>query len=434
MGLDLQKDPAILNAAYDDSRGVTARFNLNLLRRINRELGADFDLDAWEHRAGYHPERGRVEMRLRSRRAQQVTIDGRSYSFREGETIHTENSCKYTPEGIGSLAAEARLAAGPRLVRRGPLLQREPVRTRLAQWELWGGQGRICRFSPVRPTAPKGVPYMEADRADLGHQYRGGAGDERGALPRRWRRRTTSSSRCRTSARRSGTWRTRRWFFETFLLEPPLPATGPSTRVRATSSTPTTTAVGARHPRPQRGLLIAARRSPRSTPTARHVDAAMRRAARRRPTERRWDELAPLARAGPEPRAAAPGTAPHGHQAHPRRQPAPAGLRAGRRCRGSAAPRPLAWLALRRRPRRDRPRRRRASPSTTRGRATPSTCSRSGSPSGPSTNGEYLAFIGGRRLLAAASSGSRTAGATVQERGWAAPLYWEQRRRRLVDA
>jgi L-histidine Nalpha-methyltransferase len=111
MGLDLRKDPALLHAAYNDSRGVTARFNLNLLRRINRELGADFDLEAWEHHAPYDADRGRVEMHLVSRREQTVRIGRREYRFRNGETIHTENSCKYSPEGIRDLgrAADLRL-------------------------------------------------------------------------------------------------------------------------------------------------------------------------------------------------------------------------------------------------------------------------------------------------------------------------------------
>lgn len=104
LGLDLHKEASILNAAYDDSQGVTARFNLNLLRRLNRELDADFQLDAFRHRAFYNEGEGRVEMHLVSLHDQWVTIAGQSVLFRAGETIHTENSHKYTRAQIQSLA------------------------------------------------------------------------------------------------------------------------------------------------------------------------------------------------------------------------------------------------------------------------------------------------------------------------------------------
>ena len=96
IGVDLKKDADRLNAAYNDSRGVTAAFNLNLLARINRELGANFDLAAFRHRAFYDQALGRIEMHLESTKAQSVTIGGRVLHFREGETIHTENSYKYS--------------------------------------------------------------------------------------------------------------------------------------------------------------------------------------------------------------------------------------------------------------------------------------------------------------------------------------------------
>lgn len=111
IGVDLKKDPARLHAAYNDRRGVTARFNLNLLERINRELGADFDLDAFRHRAFYDEPRGRIEMHLQSLREQRVRIAGRVVRFREGETIHTENSYKYSIDGFHALAGRAGLAA-----------------------------------------------------------------------------------------------------------------------------------------------------------------------------------------------------------------------------------------------------------------------------------------------------------------------------------
>ena len=107
IGVDLIKDPAVLDAAYNDAQGVTAEFNLNLLARLNRELGADFDLGAFRHRASYSAQLGRIEMHLVSLRAQRVTLGGRAFAFREGEKIHTENSCKYTVEQFAALAAAA---------------------------------------------------------------------------------------------------------------------------------------------------------------------------------------------------------------------------------------------------------------------------------------------------------------------------------------
>jgi dimethylhistidine N-methyltransferase len=107
IGVDLIKDAKILNAAYDDAAGVTAKFNLNLLARINRELGADFDLSAFSHEAFYNAERRRIEMHLASCRRQKVRVAGRAIDFRAGETIHTENSYKYTIESFGALARGA---------------------------------------------------------------------------------------------------------------------------------------------------------------------------------------------------------------------------------------------------------------------------------------------------------------------------------------
>jgi len=110
IGVDLKKDPARLDAAYNDARGVTAAFNLNLLARINRELGADFDLPAFRHRAYYDEKQGRIEMHLESIRDQAVTIGGRAIRFRKGETIHTENSYKYSVREFQQLATGAGLA------------------------------------------------------------------------------------------------------------------------------------------------------------------------------------------------------------------------------------------------------------------------------------------------------------------------------------
>lgn len=107
IGVDLRKDPEILEAAYDDAQGVTAQFNLNLLRRANRELGADFDLAGFRHEAVWDDALGRIEMRLVSLRAQTVRLGGRRFTFAEGERIHTEDSHKYTLEGFAELAARA---------------------------------------------------------------------------------------------------------------------------------------------------------------------------------------------------------------------------------------------------------------------------------------------------------------------------------------
>jgi dimethylhistidine N-methyltransferase len=107
VGVDLKKDAAVLNAAYNDARGVTAAFNLNLLRRINRELGADFDLAAFRHHAFYNAARGRIEMHLLSLGDQVVRIGRRTMRFRAGETIHTENSCKYSVAEFRGLARGA---------------------------------------------------------------------------------------------------------------------------------------------------------------------------------------------------------------------------------------------------------------------------------------------------------------------------------------
>jgi L-histidine Nalpha-methyltransferase len=107
IGIDLQKDPAILIPAYDDSEGVTAAFNKNILVRANRELGTDFDLDGFSHRAVYNNDRGRVEMHLVSDRDQAVTVGSRSFDFAAGEHIHTENSHKYTVAGFQAMAREA---------------------------------------------------------------------------------------------------------------------------------------------------------------------------------------------------------------------------------------------------------------------------------------------------------------------------------------
>jgi L-histidine N-alpha-methyltransferase len=109
VGIDLRKDRAVLEAAYDDAQGVTAEFNLNVLARINRELGGHFDLDSFAHRAVYNEEPGRIEMYLISKKEQRVPIDtlALDVTLSAGEPIHTENSYKYSPAEIASLAGDA---------------------------------------------------------------------------------------------------------------------------------------------------------------------------------------------------------------------------------------------------------------------------------------------------------------------------------------
>jgi dimethylhistidine N-methyltransferase len=132
VGIDQRKDRAVLEPAYDDARGVTAEFNLNLLTRINRELEADFDLNAFCHRALYNDEAGRIEMYLVSMRRQRVRIAGirLDFEFEAGEAIHTENSYKYSSAEIDALAN----AAG---------LRRE------RQWHDSGGRFSLNLFAPA---------------------------------------------------------------------------------------------------------------------------------------------------------------------------------------------------------------------------------------------------------------------------------------------
>jgi dimethylhistidine N-methyltransferase len=104
IGVDLEKDERILYDAYNDAAGVTGRFNLNVLVRINRELGGNFDLSGFTHRSIYNRERHRIEMHLISRKAQTVRVLGQSFSFRPGESIHTESSYKYSLERFTALA------------------------------------------------------------------------------------------------------------------------------------------------------------------------------------------------------------------------------------------------------------------------------------------------------------------------------------------
>ncbi|WP_300376593.1 L-histidine N(alpha)-methyltransferase [Henriciella sp.] len=107
VGLDQPKSPDVLLPAYDDAQGVTAAFNLNLLKRINRELGGNFDLDAFAHEARWNAAESRIEMHLRSLKPQSATVAGERFRFAEGETIHTENSRKIGLDAFGELAEKA---------------------------------------------------------------------------------------------------------------------------------------------------------------------------------------------------------------------------------------------------------------------------------------------------------------------------------------
>ena len=104
LGVDLEKDERVLSAAYNDSAGVTAKFNLNVLARMNRELKGNFDLECFKHRAIYNRERHRIEMHLIARKAQTVRVMGHSFTFRAGESIHTECSYKYSIQRFRALA------------------------------------------------------------------------------------------------------------------------------------------------------------------------------------------------------------------------------------------------------------------------------------------------------------------------------------------
>jgi len=107
IGVDRKKDTARLEAAYDDARGVTAAFNRNLLVRMKRELGADVDPGAFRHHALYNGDRGRIEMHLVSERTQTISVGGHDFHFSADESIHTEDSFKYTPDEFAGLAAQA---------------------------------------------------------------------------------------------------------------------------------------------------------------------------------------------------------------------------------------------------------------------------------------------------------------------------------------
>ncbi len=110
IGIDLRKDPRILQRAYNDSAGITGEFNVNALRHVNRELGANFDLSAFQHQAVWVEEKSRIEMHLVSTRDQAVDIAGETIAIARGERLCTEFCHKYTLESFANLAATADLA------------------------------------------------------------------------------------------------------------------------------------------------------------------------------------------------------------------------------------------------------------------------------------------------------------------------------------
>ena len=110
IGLDLKKDADVLEAAYNDKQGVTADFNLNILKHINEGLNIDFDVNNFSHKAIYNEGKGRVEMHLECSKSHSIDIEGNIYSFKSGETIHTENSYKYSIDEFHALAAQAEFA------------------------------------------------------------------------------------------------------------------------------------------------------------------------------------------------------------------------------------------------------------------------------------------------------------------------------------
>lgn len=107
IGVDLKKDKQVLENAYNDCQGITSAFNKNVLTHINDQLHANFDLDRFDHCSIYNEEEGRIEMHLTSTVDQIITVDEQSFAFKQGESIHTENSYKYSPDGFSQLAKRA---------------------------------------------------------------------------------------------------------------------------------------------------------------------------------------------------------------------------------------------------------------------------------------------------------------------------------------
>ena len=184
VGVDLVKHPALLHAAYNDSQGVTAAFNLNLLARANRELGANFNLSAFHHHAFYEPKQQRIEMHLVSGRDQCAQINGERFEFADGQTLHTENSYKYTVTGFQALARAAgllpqavwtdaqRLFSVHWLVAPGGLTQWKQSRRR--QSPTIGDHDDSEQSAPPSAGAVRLVVHWRGHGADQRHARRGG--------------------------------------------------------------------------------------------------------------------------------------------------------------------------------------------------------------------------------------------------------------------
>ena len=195
-----EKDARRLVLAYNDAAGVTAAFNLNLLARINRELGGDFDLAGFRHEAIYNPRHGRIEMHLVSRTQQNVTIGGQRFRSEPGETIHTENSYKYSIDQFRGAGACGRLAAATRVDRRGQLVQRSRARRRLGdRTNPKPCVRRALKASHAARAARQGCPSAPG-RAGGQERAGGQAGSRRGRrpslLPRSFARRLAGWNQC----------------------------------------------------------------------------------------------------------------------------------------------------------------------------------------------------------------------------------------------
>ena len=158
LGVDLRKDSAVLEAAYNDAQGVTAAFNLNLLERINRELGADFELERFAHDAVYNEFAGRIEIYIRSLADQIVTVAGRAVRFAAGERIHTEDFLQIHDRGLPPARVARRLPSGTHLDRPRPPLQR-PLPRGIVRAALTGlSRPRAGWMRPPSATSP-GPPH-----------------------------------------------------------------------------------------------------------------------------------------------------------------------------------------------------------------------------------------------------------------------------------
>jgi uncharacterized SAM-dependent methyltransferase len=181
IGIDLAKEHAVLDAAYDDALGVTAAFNLNVLRHANRLLGADFDIRAWRHHGFYNERMGRVEMHLEAS-SQQVSWQGGSRRFEAGECIHTENSYKYRESrAVGLLEQAGFAASGVWTDARG-----------------WFAVIHARAIPPARCTAREATPWEPTNTARPANSSR--CASARCTWPSPCRSKTAARSRCRTPA------------------------------------------------------------------------------------------------------------------------------------------------------------------------------------------------------------------------------------------